>query len=402
MITLEDIQQARERIRPFIFASPLSRSQTLSKITGKELYLKLENLQMTGSFKDRGALNRMLQLSAEEKARGVVASSAGNHAQAVAYLAQRLGLKATIVMPETAPLTKVSNTRHHGAEVVLCGETYQEAYDRAVQIQKEHGATFIHPFDDDAVIAGQGTIALELLEQEPTLEAVVVPVGGGGLISGIALALKALKPRIKIIGVEVDSYPSARLSLERDEIMAQGGTASLADGIAVKQIGAKTFAIMREHVDQMVSVAEEDIARAILTLLELEKTVAEGAGAVALAAMLEGKVWMRERKVAVLVSGGNIDVNKLSRIIEHGLVRDGRRIRLKVQVSDRPGALLAVTAAIADERANVIEVYHERSFPDGPVDTTEVLFTLETRGREHAEAVLARLSRDGFYPQEQN
>ncbi|MFT5088893.1 MAG: threonine dehydratase, partial [Planctomycetota bacterium] len=194
MLTLEDIQQARERIRPYIYLSPLSHSQTLSKITGKELYLKLENLQMTGSFKDRGALNRMLQLKEEDKARGVVASSAGNHAQAVAYLAQRLGIEATIVMPENAPLTKVSNTRHHGADVVLCGETYQDAYDRAAQIQKERGAVFIHPFDDEQVIAGQGTIALELLEQQPELEAVVVPVGGGGLISGVALGLKALKP----------------------------------------------------------------------------------------------------------------------------------------------------------------------------------------------------------------
>jgi threonine dehydratase len=401
MLTLEDILRARERIRPYIYLSPLSHSQTLSKITGKELYLKLENLQMTGSFKDRGALNRMLQLKEEDKARGVVASSAGNHAQAVAYLAQRLGIEATIVMPENAPLTKVSNTRHHGADVVLCGENYQEAYDRAAQIQKERGAVFIHPFDDEQVIAGQGTIALELLEQQPELEAVVVPVGGGGLISGVALGLKALKPNMKIIGVEAEAFPSARLSLERDAIVAQSGGASLADGIAVKEIGQKTFEIMREHVDQMVSVGEEDIARAILTLLELEKTVAEGAGAVALAAMLEGKVWMRERKVAILVSGGNIDVNKLSRIIEHGLAKDGRRIRLKVRVSDRPGALLAVTALIAEEKANVVEVYHERSFPDGPVDTTEVLFTLETRGREHAEAVMARLEREGFYPEEQ-
>ncbi len=401
MLKLEDIQQARARIRPYIYCSPLSHSLTLSQITGKEIYLKLENLQMTGSFKDRGASNRVLQLSDEEKARGVVASSAGNHAQAVAYLAQRLGIEATIVMPENAPLTKVSNTRHHGAEVVLCGTTYQDAYAKAVEIQEERAATFIHPFDDEQVIAGQGTIALELLEQEPELEAVVVPVGGGGLISGVALALKALNPRIKIIGVEAEAYPSARLSLEQDCIVAEGGAASLADGIAVKQIGQLPFAIMREHVDQMVAVGEEEIAGAILTLLELEKTVAEGAGAVALAAMLEGKVWMRERKVAVIVSGGNIDVNKLSRIIEHGLAKDGRRIRLKVRVSDRPGALLEVTAVLAEEQANVIEVYHERSFPDGPVDTTEVLFTLETRGREHAEAVVARLEREGFYPEEQ-
>jgi threonine dehydratase len=401
MLTLEEIQQARQRMGARVYLSPLARSETLSQLSGKELYLKLENLQMTGSFKERGALNRMLQLSEAEKSRGVVAASAGNHGQAVAYLGRSLGIRAAIVMPENAPLTKIASTRHYGAEVLLFGQTYAEAYARALEVQKQSGATFIHAFDDEQVIAGQGTIGLELLEQEKDLAAVVVPVGGGGLIGGIALALKQQNPRVKVIGVEAESYTSARLSLEQDRIVPAGEAASLADGIAVKQVGQIPFALMREYVDQMVSVSEEEIAGAILTLLEKEKTVAEGAGAVALAAVLEEKFWIRERKVAVVVSGGNIDVNKLSRIIEHGLVRDGRRVRLQVQVPDLPGSLMRVTAAIAQERANVLEVYHDRTFPEGPVGTTQVLFTLETRGREHAEEVIARLEREGFHPEEQ-
>ena len=402
MITLEDIKQARQRIRDFIYLSPLSRTETLSQRTGKEIYLKLENLQMTGSFKERGALNRMLQLGDEEKRGGVVASSAGNHAQAVAYLAQRLDLRAAIVMPENAPLTKVSNTRAHGAEVILSGQTYADAYARALEEREERGATFIHPYDDERVAAGQGTIGLELLEQEPDLEAVVLPVGGGGLIAGSAVALKEQKPKLKLIGVETEAYPTAKLSLEQDRIVPSGDVASLADGIAVAQVGEIPFAIMRKYVDQMVTVGEEEIAGAILTLLEQEKSVAEGAGAVALAAVLEKKFWIKERKVAVLVSGGNIDVNMLSKIIEHGLVKDGRRIRLAVPVPDKPGSLARASAVVAGCRANILAVHHERDFPRGEVGITVVMFTLETRGREHAESVITRLEEEGFHPEEQN
>ena len=401
MIELKDVEAARQRIDDYVYYSPLARSETLSQIGGAPLYLKLENLQMTGSFKDRGAFNRVLQLGEEDRARGVVTSSAGNHAQAVAYLAQRLGIEATIAMPENAPLTKVSNTRRHGAEVVLCGETYQDAYNEALAIQKARGAIFVRPFDDAQVIAGQGTIGLELLEQEPGLEAVVVPVGGGGLVAGIAVALKAHKPNIEVIGVEAAAFPSARLSLEQDRIVASGQEGSLADGIAVKQVGEMPFALMREYVDQVVCVDEEEIARAILTLLEIEKTVAEGAGAVALAAVLEGKVAVAGKKTAIIVSGGNIDVNKLARIIERGLVKDGRRIRLRVQVPDRPGSLEQVTGIIAAQKANVLEVLHERDFHEGPVDSTGVFFTLETRGREHAEEVIGQLIARGFQPEEE-
>ena len=398
---LKDIQTARERIDEYIYYSPLARSETLSQISGAQLYLKLENLQMTGSFKDRGAFNKVLQLSADERSCGVVAASAGNHAQAVAYLAQRLGIAATIAMPENAPLTKVANTRRHGAQVVLAGATYQDAHTKALEIQQQQSATFVHPFDDAEVIAGQGTIGLELLEQAPKLEAVVVPVGGGGLIAGIAVALKEQNPNIAIIGVEAAAFPSAQLSLERNEVVAAGQMASLADGIAVKQVGDVPFALMSRYVDEVVCVEEEEIARAILTLLEIEKTVAEGAGAVALAAILEGRVQLAGKRVAAIVSGGNIDVNKLARIIEHGLVKDGRRIRLRVQVPDRPGSLERVTGAIAAEMANVLEVYHERSFPGRPVDSTEIFFTLETRGREHAEQLISRLAAQGFQPEEQ-
>ena len=401
MITLKEIQQARERIGEYVYLSPLARSQTLSQRTGKELFLKLENLQMTGSFKERGALNRMLQLGDDEKRCGVVASSAGNHAQAVAYLAQRLELNAAIVMPENAPLTKVSNTRAYGAEVILAGQTYAEAYARALQEQEERGATFIHPYDDERVAAGQGTIGLELLEQNPDLEAVVVPVGGGGLIAGMAVALKEQRPKLKLIGVETASYPTAKRSLEQDCIVLCGDAASLADGIAVKQVGEIPFEVMREYVDQMVTVDEEEIAAAILILLEQETTGAEGAGAVALAAALEKKFWIKERRVAILVSGGNIDVNMLSKIIEHGLVKDGRRIRMAVAVPDKPGSLSRVSSIIASCGANILAVYHEHSFPEGPVGTTVVMFTLETRGREHAESLIATLEKEGLHPEEQ-
>ncbi len=276
--TLKDIKAARERIDDYIYYSPLAHSETLSQISGAQLYLKLENLQMTGSFKDRGAFNKVLQLDAAERALGVVTASAGNHAQAVAYLAQRLRISATIAMPENAPLTKVANTRRHGAEVVLSGATYQDAYDKAVEIQQQQGATFVHPFDDAEVIAGQGTIGLELLQQAPKLDAVVVPVGGGGLVSGIAVALKEQNPQIEIIGVEAAAFPSARLSLAQNRVVAAGQMASLADGIAVKQVGDMPLSLMRRYVDEVVCVEEEEIARAILTLLKIEKTVAEGAG----------------------------------------------------------------------------------------------------------------------------
>ena len=397
-VTLADIRRARERLGRDIYCSPLAHSETLSQRAGKRVYLKLENLQMTGAFKERGALNRMLALTAAERARGVVAASAGNHAQAVAYVARRLGLPACIVMPEPTPLVKLRNTRAFGAEVVLHGQLYADAAERATALCQERGAVFIHPFDDPLVIAGQGTIALELLEQEPELDAIVVPVGGGGLIAGVAVAAKALKPHLKIIGVESESFPTAKLSLEQDRLVAAGSTGSLADGIAVKQLGALPFAIMRELVDQMVTVSEEEIASAVLTLLEVEKTVGEGAAAAALAAVIERKFFLKEQRLAVVLSGGNIDVNMLAKIIERGLARDGRRVRLHVAVADRPGTLAQVATILAATRANVLEVHHDRAFVDGPVGTTGIRFTLETRDREHIEAVLVALRQAGYTP----
>jgi threonine dehydratase len=395
-LSLDDILRARERIAHAIYLSPLIRSASLSRLAGAELHLKLENRQITGSFKERGALNRMLELSSQERGRGVIAASAGNHAQAVAYHARRLEIAATIVMPEPAPLTKVVNTRSHGAKVILAGQSYADAYTRASQLMKQGGATLLHAYDDPLVVAGQGTIGLELIEQEPELDAVVVPVGGGGLIAGIAVAVKALRPEIRVYGVETEGYAAARQSLAAGRRLLCGDTATLADGIAVPQVGEVPFEIMRRSVDEVVTVTEEEIASAILALVEQEKTVAEGAGAVSLAAILNGKLPIAGARVAAIVSGGNIDVNILSQVIERGLTRDGRRVRLEVLVPDRPGSLSRVTALIAQSQANVLEVSHERAFSSGPVGTSALRFTLETRGREHVDEVVALLRGEGF------
>ena len=401
MIPPDDILAARARIADVVYLSPLARSESLSRQADAPVYLKLENLQMTGSFKERGALNRLLALSHAERALGVVAPSAGNHAQAVAYISRRLKIEATIVMPETAPLTKVSNTRGYGAQVVLYGETYADAYEEACRIQQTRDLVFIHPYDDTLVIAGQGTVGLELLEQEPDLEVIVVPVGGGGLIAGIGTAVKHLAPHVEIIGVEAASYPTTQRSLAAGHIEACGDTATLADGIAVRQVGELPFAQMQKFVDRIVTVTEEEIASSILALVEQEKTVAEGAGAVALAAVLEKRFDLRGRRTACIVSGGNIDVNTLSKIIERGLSRDGRRVRLSIDVPDRPGSLTRVSAVIAACRGNILEVHHERAFASGPVGMTAMRFTLETRGREHVEEVIEQLNNDGFTAREE-
>jgi threonine dehydratase len=401
MVRLDDIRRAREQIADSIYLSPLARSESLSRLAGAPVYLKLENLQMTGSFKERGALVRMSALTEAERAAGVVASSAGNHAQAVAWIARRLEIAATIVMPETAPLTKVSNTRGYGAEVVLTGQTYADAYEEACRLRDERGLTFVHPYDDERVIAGQGTIGLELLEQEPDLGTVVVPVGGGGLIAGVGVAVKGLVPQVRVVGVEAEGYNSAQRSLAAGHVEPCGDRSTLADGIAVRRVGDAPFALLADVVDDIVTVSEEEIASAILALAEQEKTVAEGAGAVALAAVLEGRVDLRGAPVACLVSGGNIDMNTLSKIIERGLTRDGRRVRLTVDVPDRPGSLALVTDVIARCRANVLEVFHERAFAAGPVGSTGVRFTLETRGREHVDQVIARLGEAGFSAREE-
>jgi threonine dehydratase len=401
MLELRQIAEARERIRSRIYLSPCARSETFSRRCGAITFFKLENLQMTGSFKERGALNKMLQLSTQERRRGVITASAGNHAQAVAYHAAQDGIPATIVMPRRTPLIKVANTRQHGAEVILHGNDFDEAYAHAVELERKRRLVFIHPFDDDAVIAGQGTIGLELLEQVPDLQVVVAPIGGGGLISGIAIALKAARPGVKVVGVEAAAFPAMARSVEAGRRVTVPSGTTIADGIAVKRPGALTLGYVKRWVDDVVTVDEEEIANAVLLLLEQEKTVTEGAGAAALAALYNRHVpAARGKRTVMVLSGGNIDVNILSRIIERGLAKDGRLVRLEVQLPDEPGALAALLSEVGRQSANVIEVHHERTFSDLGLARVAVELTLETRGGDHARQLEAALAEQGFAPSE--
>src|SRR5574341_803146 len=386
MPTLEDIRAALGRIREHVHLTPCSRSETLSRLTGSSSFLKLENLQKTGSYKERGALNKLLTLGAAERARGLIAASAGNHAQGVAYHAGRLGVAATIVMPETTPILKVANTRALGAKVILHGSNYDEAYAEARRLERQDGLTFIHPFDDEAVIAGQGTIGLELLEQVPDLQAVIVPVGGGGLVSGIAIALKSIRPEIRVIGVEAELIPAMQAALDAGTPVTIEAANTIADGIAVKRAGDLTFGHVKKWVDEIVTVSEE------------EMTVAEGAGAVAVAALMHRKVHLEGKTVVSVVSGGNIDVNLVARIIERGLVKDGRLVRISVALMDRPGQLAKVSSIISNLKANVIEVHHTRAFAYRFGDTTLQL-TLETRGPDHVDEILHALRERGYQVQ---
>jgi threonine dehydratase len=396
VITIADVEKARARIRDAIYVSPCAHSETFSRMTGNKVYFKLENLQMTGSFKERGALNKILQLDAEERKRGVIAASAGNHAQGVAYHATREGIRSTIVMPTATPLVKLTRTKEFGAEVVLHGDSYDEAFEEARRRHASEGLTLIHAFDDDAVMAGQGTIGLELIEQNPYLDAVVVPVGGGGLISGIAVALKETNPRIKVIGVQTARIPSMKRALEEHAPCVLPASGTIADGIAVRRAGVRTLPMVEKYVDDIVTVDEEEIANAILLLLEREKTVAEGAGAAAVAALVQGKTGLQGRKVALVVGGGNIDVNLLSRIIERGLVKDGRLVRLRVRIQDHPGALHRLTGRIALARANVLEVSHNRAFSRVNLGETSVDLTLETRGSDHIAEIVKLLDEEHY------
>ncbi|MCM2333600.1 MAG: threonine ammonia-lyase [Anaeromyxobacteraceae bacterium] len=396
MVALPDIQAALGRIRDQIYLSPCARSETLSRATGTSAFLKLENLQMTGAYKERGALNKLLTMAPAERARGLIAASAGNHAQGVAYHGGRLGVTVTIVMPETTPIMKVANTRAHGARVVLHGANFDEAYAEARRLEEAEGLTFVHPFDDPQVIAGQGTIGLEILEQVPDVEAVVVPVGGGGLISGVAAAVKARRPGVRVVGVEAEAIPCMQAALQAGRPVTLDPATTLADGIAVKRAGDLTFAHVRALVDELVTVTEEEIASAILYCLEKEKTVAEGAGAVAVAALMHRKArGLEGRRVVSVVSGGNIDVNLIARIIERGLVKDGRLVRVSVALLDKPGQLAITSGIIAACRANVIEVHHTRAFAS-KVGGTTLQLTLETRGPEHVEEILAALRAEGY------
>ena len=395
-VSLTTIQAARARIGEAIHCSPCQLSHYLSELTGLPLHLKLENLQRTGSFKERGALNKLLTLSESERKRGVIAASAGNHAQGVAFHAAAHGIRAQIVMPLAKPLVKVAATRSYGAEVILHGASYDEACEEAIRRRLSEGRTFIHPFDDAEVISGQGTIALELLEQVPDIEAVVVPIGGGGLIGGIACALKETNPRIRVIGVEPGSLPSMLRAREAGAPVTISAQATIADGIAVRRAGDLTLPLVSHYVDEIVTVDDEEIASAILLLLEQEKTLAEGAGAAALAAVVQSKSDLRHRRTVVLVSGGNIDVTLLSKIIERGLVKDGRLLRLRIYLQDRPGALLNVTQILARERANIVETLHNRAYYGVSLGETVIDVTLETRGATHITSISHALREAAF------
>jgi threonine dehydratase len=392
VLTLADVAAARSRIADALPHFPLERSERLSKASGAPVALKLENLQHTGSFKERGALNRLLTLSAEARAAGVVAGSAGNHAQAVAAHAARLGIRCTIVMPVGTPLVKVTATREHGAQVVLHGRGYDEAFAEAARRAHADGLTLVHGFDDPLVMAGTGTIGLEVLEEAPDLGTVVVPVGGGGLIAGIALAVKETRPAVRVVGVQSARVPSMKAALDQGLPVEVPPAPTLADGIAVRRVGALTLPVVQRYVDEIVTVDEEELAGAVLFLLEREKTVAEGAGAAAVAALLHGQVKAGAGTIVAIVSGGNIDVNVLARIIERGLVKDGRLVRLRVRIGDHPGDLHRLLGVVAEARANIVEVEHNRAFTKVDLDETVVDLTIETRGHEHLAALETALT----------
>jgi threonine dehydratase len=396
MIGIHDIQTAMGRIREAIRVSPCTHSETFSTLTNNAIFLKLDNQQRTGAFKERGALNKLLTLTADERAQGVIAASAGNHAQGVAYHAGRQGIRASIYMPLPTPLTKVSSTRAYGAEVVLHGTNYDEAYEKAVEQSREHHLTLIHAFDDDAVIAGQGTLGLEILEQQPDIEVIVAPIGGGGLIGGIACAAKEMNPAVRIFGVQPAKLPSMKAAVEHGSPVTLPPAATIADGIAVRRAGERTFPLVQKYVDDIVTVEEEEIANAILLLLEREKTLAEGAGAASIAAMLNHKLPLEGKKVAVLVCGGNIDVTLLARIIERGLVKDGRLVRLRVHLPDYPGALHRLTGILAELRANIVETAYDRAYHGVNLGDTAIDITMETRGPAHIAELLAALLAAGY------
>jgi threonine dehydratase len=397
-ITYREIEEAHSRVRDAILTSPCNKSETLSERTGAQVYLKLENLQRTGSFKERGARNRLMLLTEEERDKGVIAASAGNHAQAVAYHGTQLGISSKIVMPEPTPLVKVTRTRRFGAEVVLHGANYDESYEHASALAEQEGRTFVHPFNDRGVIAGQGTLGLELLEQNPYLDTIICAVGGGGLISGVAAALKETNPKIRVIGVEPETLPSMKTALENHRVTEVPNGQTIADGVAVRQVGDLTYASAEKYVDEMVTVSEREIANAILVLLEEEKTVAEGAGAIPVAALLSDKIDDLEgRKVCPIICGGNIDVNVISKIIDRGLAAAGRIYRIDLQIRDVPGSLAKVLTLLGELDANVMEVYHERTFADDTeLGVTNVELKLETRGRDHIERIREALNDEGY------
>lgn len=396
MVTFQDIERARDRIQGAVFYSPCPASIALSEITGMELFCKLDNLQRTGSFKERGARNALSQITAEQQRHGVIAASAGNHAQALTYQGKLLGIPATVVMPRFAPLIKVSNCEKLGARVVLSGKDFGEARAHAHEIAAKEGLTYIDGYDDPAIIAGQGTMGLEIIEQVPDIDVAIVPVGGGGLLAGVSLALKTIRRDIQVVAVEAENVASFSAALNAGKPTKIALQPTLADGLSIPQVGNNAFEIAKSLVDRMVVVSEEDIAIAILRLVELEKTVVEGAAAAPLAACLSGKLNdLRGKKCVLLLCGGNIDPNVLSRVIERGLVADGRLGRFVAIISDRPGGLADLATQIASTGASIKQVVHDRAFASPDVSAVNVVCTVETRNREHLVAVRAQLKKAG-------
>jgi threonine dehydratase len=393
-VTLEDVHAAARTIAGSVIRTPCLHSRTLSEITGAQIFLKFENRQFTASFKERGALNKLLALDSRARSKGVIAVSAGNHAQGVAYHARRLGIPSVIVMPRFTPHIKLQHTRNFGAEVLLHGDNFDEAKGYALEVMKERGLTLVHPYDDERVIAGQGTVALEMLEDQPELDIIVVPVGGGGLIAGMAVAAKGVRPSIEVLGVQTRRFPSMYCALKGETPVF--GTSTIAEGIAVKGPGALTLSIVRRLVGELMLVEEGEIEEALLLLLEVEKTVVEGAGAASLAAVIKQRERFAGRRVGLVLSGGNIDPPMLADIFERGMVRSGRLTRLRVQLRDLPGSLAAVTRVLADNDANIEEVHHQRAFTRLPVEIAEVDFVLETRDMDHVQQVLNALNAAGY------
>lgn len=393
-VTIDDIRAAAAAIDGAVVKTPMLVSRTLSAIAGCDVWLKFENLQFTAAYKERGALNRLLALSDAEKARGVIAASAGNHAQAVAYHGARLGIPVTIVMPTATPAIKVTQTEGHGARVILHGDMFDTAYAEARRLEQESGLTFIHPFNEPAVMAGQGTVALEMLAAAPDLDALIVPIGGGGLISGMTIAAKAIKPDIEVIGVQADLYPSMYAAVKGKDLATGGDT--IAEGIAVKQPGDATRSIIADLVDDIVLVSEAEMESAVSLLLQIEKTVAEGAGAAGLAALLANKDRFAGKKVGLVVSGGNIDTRLLANVLLRDLARSGRMARLRIRLHDRPGTLLAVMRLFDKHNANIVEVYHQRIFTRLPAKDTFIDIECEVREAEDLTALVAELKADGY------
>ena len=393
-VTFKDIEKAAETLMGKVVRTPLLRAPKLSEITGADIYVKFENLQVTNSFKDRGACNKMSSLSEDERGRGVIAMSAGNHAQAVAYHARQLGIPATIVMPETTPSTKIERTRAHGAHVILSGETLADSQITAEALVKEKGFVLVHPYDDDKIIAGQGTIGIEMLEGEPGLDCIVVPIGGGGVISGTAIAAKHLKPAIEMVGVEVKLYPSMYHALRGQTGKCGGST--LAEGIAVKNVTERTIAICKQYVDDVRLVGESDIERAVMAYLAHQKTLAEGAGAAGLAAVLADPAHFRGRKIGLVLCGGNIDPRMLASVIYRELEREHRIVNLRIEIDDRPGVLGRIATLLGQQGANILEVSHRRMFLDVPAKGAELEIMVETRDGRHADEIVTMIETQGF------